>query len=84
MNQREQDQASAEQGHQLQQALKIDTQQVQTHLDSMVRQSVEETINGLLDAEAEQLCNAGRYERQRRAPGHAGRALQAKTAHEGG
>lgn len=83
MDQREQNQASAEQGHQLQQALKIDTQQVQTHLDSVVRQSVEETINGLLDAEAEQLCNAGRYERsaerQDTRAGHYKRKLHTKA-----
>jgi transposase-like protein len=32
-------------------------------LDEVVRQSVETTLNGLLDAEADQLCRAGRYER---------------------
>ncbi|MHC4290330.1 MAG: hypothetical protein ACYSSK_09825 [Planctomycetota bacterium] len=29
----------------------------------MVRSTVEETLNGLLDAEADQLCNTKRYER---------------------
>jgi transposase-like protein len=29
----------------------------------VVRSSVEETLNGLLDAEAEQICGAQRYER---------------------
>ena len=83
MDHHEQNQTSAEQGHKLQQALKIDTQQVQTHLDSVVRQSVEETINGLLDAEAEQLCNAGRYERsaerQDTRAGHYKRKLHTKA-----
>jgi transposase-like protein len=50
-------------GQPLQQAFKIDGQQVQGHLDKLVRQSVEDTLNQLLDAEAEQLCGAGRYER---------------------
>lgn len=42
---------------------KIDEQQVQQHLGKMVRQNVEEFINGLLDAEADGLCKAERYER---------------------
>jgi len=32
-------------------------------LGHLVRQSVEETLNNLLDAEADQLCQAQRYER---------------------
>ena len=36
---------------------------VRGELKKMVRQSVEETLNGLLDAEADRLCKAGRYER---------------------
>jgi putative transposase len=31
-------------------------------LDRVVRGSVEETLNALLDAEADRLCNAQRYE----------------------
>jgi putative transposase len=41
----------------------IDEEQVRGHVDEVVRQSVEATLNGLLDAEADQLCRAGRYER---------------------
>ena len=41
----------------------IDEEQVRGHVDEVVRQSVEETLNGLLDAEADQLCRAERYER---------------------
>lgn len=41
----------------------IDEAQVRGHVDEVVRQSVEATLNGLLDAEADQLCGAGRYER---------------------
>lgn len=47
----------------LSKVIKIDETQIQNHLDKMVRSTVEETLNGLLDAEADQLCNAKRYER---------------------
>jgi transposase-like protein len=43
--------------------IRLDEGQVRRHVDQVVRQSVEETLNGLLEAEAEQLCRAGRYER---------------------
>ena len=33
------------------------------HLGEMVRGTVEETLNAMLDAEADRLCGAGRYER---------------------
>ena len=42
--------------------IKIDASQIHSHLDSMVRSSVEDTLNKLLDEEADRLCNAGRYE----------------------
>ena len=32
-------------------------------MDQVVRETVEETLNSFLDAEADLLCNAGRYER---------------------
>lgn len=32
-------------------------------MDEVVRSSVEETLNKLLDAEADQICRAQRYER---------------------
>jgi putative transposase len=32
-------------------------------VDEVVRSSVEETLNGLLDAEADEICRAQRYER---------------------
>jgi len=41
----------------------INEAEIGTLLDRKVRESVEETINGLLDAEADALCQAGRYER---------------------
>jgi transposase-like protein len=47
----------------LSQAIKIDGNEVKRHLDEMVRESVEDTLNSLLDAEADELCKAKRYER---------------------
>jgi transposase-like protein len=47
----------------LDKVIRIDEAQVQAHLSEMVRSSVEETLNALLDAEADQLCQARRYER---------------------
>lgn len=43
--------------------IKIDERQIQDHLGELVRRSVEETLNELLDAEADELCGAKRYER---------------------
>ena len=43
--------------------VKVDGEQVRQHLDELVRSSVEETLNALLDAEADELCQAKRYER---------------------
>src|SRR5438270_2699809 len=41
----------------------IDDERIKSHLDRVVRGTVEETLNAMLDAEADRLCNAGRYER---------------------
>jgi len=43
--------------------VRIDDDRIRDHLGKIVRSSVEETLNALLDAEADRLCNAGRYER---------------------
>jgi len=43
--------------------IQIDETQIRDHLGELVRGTVEETLNQLLDAEADQLCNASRYER---------------------
>ncbi len=43
--------------------IQIDEQPLQDHLGKMVQASVEETLNQLLDAEADRICGAGRYER---------------------
>ncbi len=44
-------------------AIKIDGDAVRGHLDELVRSTVEDTLNKLLDAEADQICGAKRYER---------------------
>jgi transposase-like protein len=41
----------------------IDEALVKRKLGEVVRETVEETLNKLLDAEADELCKAGRYER---------------------
>ena len=43
--------------------VRIDDERIREHLGSLVRGSVEETSNALLDAEAAALVGAGRYER---------------------
>lgn len=43
--------------------IQVDTKELRGHVDAVVRSSVEETLNGLLQAEADQLCGASRYER---------------------
>ena len=45
------------------QVIQIDETRIRDHLGEMVRGTVEETLNAMLDAEADQLCGAGRYER---------------------
>lgn len=44
-------------------AFAVDAQKVQSHLDRVVRATVEQTLNALLDAEADELCGAKRYAR---------------------
>lgn len=41
----------------------LDSTQLRAHVSDLVRQSVEDTLNALLDAEADRLCNAQKYER---------------------
>lgn len=45
------------------QIIRIEQEQLNKHLDKVVRGTVERTLNELLDAEADRLCGAGRYER---------------------
>lgn len=45
------------------QVIQIDEARIRDHLGEMVRGTVEEALNAMLDAEADRLCGAGRYER---------------------
>jgi transposase-like protein len=45
------------------QVIQIDEARIRDHLGEMVRGTVEETLNAMLDAEADRLCGARRYER---------------------
>jgi len=64
-------------------ALRVDEERLRGHVDEVVRSSVEETLNGLLDAEADHICRAQRYERSpERADSRAGhyeRKLETKA-----
>jgi putative transposase len=63
--------------------IKIDEGKVRQHVEEVVRQSVEDTLNGLLEAEADELCGAKRYERSLERldtrAGHYQRKLQTKA-----
>jgi len=46
----------------LSKVIRIDESEIRGHLDELVRGTVEETLNAMLDAEADAMCNAQRYE----------------------
>ncbi|MTI42692.1 IS256 family transposase, partial [Roseibium hamelinense] len=50
-------------GSELTNVLRIDEARIKDHLGEMVGGTVEEALNAMLDAEADRLCGAGRYER---------------------
>ena len=53
--------------------IKIDEARIKNHLGEIVRSTIEETLNDMLNAEADRLCNAQRYERtESRTDGRAG------------
>ncbi len=54
---------SAERREELKGILTLDAGKVESHLDGKVRAAVEQVLNDLLDAEADELCGAKRYER---------------------
>ena len=62
--------------------IRIDDERIRDHLGNIVRSSVEVTLNGPLEAEADRLCNAGRHERSeaRQQGGRAGRACDRQDA----
>jgi transposase-like protein len=43
--------------------VRLDEGQLRSHVDGVVRDTVEQTLNALLDAEADALCRAQRYQR---------------------
>jgi transposase-like protein len=47
----------------LSKVIRIDESEIRGHLDKIVRGTVEETLNAMLDEEADQMCQAQRYER---------------------
>ena len=47
----------------LKDAIRVDTAELRGHVDAVVRASVEETLNALLQVEADGICGATRYER---------------------
>ena len=63
--------------------IQIDEARIRDHLGEMVRGSVEEALNAMLDAEADRLCGAGRYERtdarKDTRTGHYDRRLETKA-----
>jgi len=63
--------------------IQINAAQIKDHLGEMVRSTVEETLNAMLDAEANHLCNARRYEhteaRTDQRAGHYNRTLHTKA-----
>ena len=63
--------------------IQINEDKIQGQLDEMVRSTVEETLNGMLEAEAEQMIGAARYERtegrQDTRAGHYERNLDTKA-----
>lgn len=63
--------------------IRIDDSEIRGHLDAMVRGTVEETLNALLEAEADELCGASRYQRSAdridTRAGHYDRKLETKA-----
>ena len=43
--------------------IRIEEDKIRSHVDEVVRETVEQTLNGLLEAEADELCGAKRYAR---------------------
>ena len=64
--------------------IQINEGAIRDHLGALVRSTVEETLNGMLDAEANRLCNAEKYQRSGCPYRHPCRALSSEIAHDGG
>ena len=67
----------------LEKVIKINESAIRDHLGEMVRSTVEETLNQMLDAEADKMCNADKYQRtdarQDTRAGHYQRRLHTKA-----
>ena len=67
--------------------IQFDQAMFETKLDTMVREKVERIVNAMLDAEADEIANAARYERagERKVyrAGHYDRSLTAKAGRLG-
>ena len=50
--------------------IKLDQELIHTELKDLVKNSVEETLNAMLDAEADRLVNAERYARDEERKGY--------------
>jgi len=63
--------------------IQVDEGMIREHVGEIVKGTVEETLNAMLEADAERLCNAARYERTEarkdRRAGHYSRKLQTKA-----
>jgi transposase-like protein len=74
---------SAQSDKDLRNVITINEAQIQDHLGEMVRSTVEETFNAMLDAEENHLCGVKRYERSARRTngraGHYGRSFHTKA-----
>jgi transposase-like protein len=75
--------AESTSGGNLEGVIRIEEEKIRSHVGDVVRQTVEETLNGLLQAEADELCGARRYERSRERldtrAGHYNRQLQTQA-----
>ena len=45
----------------LSKVIKVNEDEIKSHLSKVVKDTVEDTLNKMLDEEANRLCNAGRY-----------------------
>ena len=63
--------------------IEINEEKIKDHLGEFVRETVEETLNAMLDAEADVICNAQKYEhtseRKDTRAGHYERKLHTKA-----
>jgi putative transposase len=59
----EQSRTSVPEAEDLSRIIKIDEAKISGHLNGLVRKTVQETLNEMLDTEAQGMCNAQRYER---------------------